>query len=707
LACLSLLFPAIAWVKDNIGSPTPDGPPEAKRECTEETVNGHKVSDLYRWLEDANSPTTQDYVRRQLAYTRRLLDPLPGRDRIRKRLTELLATGTIGTPQIAGKYYFYTRRTGEQNQPVLLVRDSLHGEDRVLLDVNGMASDGTVALDWWFPSDDGIYVAYGISSGGSEESMLGIVETASLRLLPDSIGRTRFASVTWKKDNSGFYYTRRPKKGDVPAGEEAYHVKVFYHSLGSEPEGDQLVFGEQLHAQAMPSVQLAADDDRWLVISVAEGWTKSEIYLQDLEGNTQPIKLTTGKNFLYSAEVCRDRLYIVSNEDSPQGCVFLANVENPKRENWKTLIPASDAVLQNISVVGGQLLALYEKNATSLLRQFDLSGRAIGEPRLPKIGSVFGIGGRWNRDEAFIGFHSFTVPPTIFRLDMSSGQLHPWDQVLPPNIKTSDYEVDQIWFTSKDGTKVPMFVVHKRALRLNGRNPTLLNGYGGFNISLTPTFAGGRYLWLEHGGVLAVANLRGGAEFGEDWHRAGMLENKQNVFDDFISGAEYLISAQYTDKEHLAIQGGSNGGLLMGAVFTQRPDLCRAVVCQVPLLDMLRYQHFQIAKLWIPEYGSADDPDQFRWLHAYSPYHRVRAGTEYPAILFVTADGDTRVDPMHAKKMTALMQAEAANGQNRERPILLRIDSKAGHGAGKPIVKQIDEGTDIYSFLFWQLEVEP
>ena len=260
---------------------------------------------------------------------------------------------------------------------------------------------------------------------------------------------------------------------------------------------------------------------------------------------------------------------------------------------------------------------------------------------------------------------------------MSSGQLHPWDQVLPPNIKTSDYEVDQIWFTSKDGTKVPMFVVHKRALRLNGRNPTLLNGYGGFNISLTPTFAGGRYLWLEHGGVLAVANLRGGAEFGEDWHRAGMLENKQNVFDDFISGAEYLISAQYTDKEHLAIQGGSNGGLLMGAVFTQRPDLCRAVVCQVPLLDMLRYQHFQIAKLWIPEYGSADDPDQFRWLHAYSPYHRVRAGTEYPAILFVTADGDTRVDPMHAKKMTALMQAEAANGQNRERPILLRIDSMA------------------------------
>jgi len=391
--------------------------------------------------------------------------------------------------------------------------------------------------------------------------------------------------------------------------------------------------------------------------------------------------------------------------------VFAVDASNPKRENWKEIIPQRDAVLKGVAVFGGQVFAQYEKNASSQLRLFELDGKPIQEFSLPAIGTIggvpgnsnVGIGGRWDRKEAFYDFVSFTIPPTVYHVDLRLRHSEVWDKVSAPGIDPTAYEVNQVWYTSKDGTKVPMFVFHKKGLTLNGKNPTLLTGYGGFDISLTPDFRGSRYLWLEHGGVLAVANLRGGSEFGEDWHRAGMREKKQNVFDDFIAAAEFLIADKYTDKDHLAIQGGSNGGLLMGAAFTQRPDLFRAVVCQVPLLDMLRYQNFQIAKLWIPEYGSADDAAQFDWLYAYSPYHHVKAGTEYPAILFMTADTDTRVDPMHAKKMAALMQAEAANGQSRERPILLRIETKAGHGAGKPITKQIEEGVDIYSFLFWQL----
>jgi len=333
-------------------------------------------------------------------------------------------------------------------------------------------------------------------------------------------------------------------------------------------------------------------------------------------------------------------------------------------------------------------------------------GTLLKELPLPAIGTVFASEGKWDRDEVFYGFQSFTIPPSIYRYDLKTGATTVWAKVDAPAIDAGAYEVQQEWYHSKDGTRVPMFVVSRKGLKKDGHNPTLLTGYGGFNASFTPAFNRAAYLWLEHGGVYAVANLRGGEEFGEDWHRAGMLDKKQNVFDDMIGAAEYLISEKYTDKDHLAIQGRSNGGLLMGAMITQRPDLFRAVVCQVPLLDMLHYQDFQMARFWISEYGSAEDPEQFKWLYAYSPYHHVKAGTEYPAILFTTADSDSRVDPMHAKKMTALMQASAANGSSRVRPILLRIETQAGHGAGEPVAKQIEEGTDVYSFLFWQLGVK-
>jgi prolyl oligopeptidase len=710
----ALMFVAAALWAEDASTPSvavPQGPPKAKIEPVTEELHGHKIVDNYRWLEDGDSAATHEFVQQELAYTRGILDPLPGREMISGRLRELSQIGMINAPQLGGNYYFYTRREGAQNQPVLYVREGVHGKDRALVDVNSMSADATVALDWWFPSDDGKYVAYGLSSSGSEESVLHVVETASGKVLPDQIDRTRYQGVNWKKDNSGFYYNLHPKKGEVPEGEEVYHVKAYYHVLGSEPATDKMIFdpaslGPGHKPQEIPFLQLADDDDRWLLSSVFEGYAKTELFLQDLKAGTPPVEVTTRKEFLYSGEIFQGRLYITTNEDAPRFRVFIVDAANPKRENWKEIIPQSDAVLQNLSVVGGKLFGQYEQNASSKLKLFELDGKLLGDIALPAIGTAAGFGGRWDRNELFYGFQSFTIPASVYQVDLASRESTLWDRVHAP-IDPSQYQSKQVWFTSKDGTKVPMFLFHKKGITLDGKNPTLLTGYGGFNITQTPSFVAGRFVWLDHGGVYAIANLRGGGEFGEDWHRAGMLGNKQNVFDDFIAAAEFLIADGLTDKDHLAIQGGSNGGLLTGAALTQRPELFRAVVCQVPLLDMLRYQNFRIAKLWIPEYGSAEDPKQFDWLYAYSPYHHVKAGGEYPSIMFMTADSDMRVDPMHAKKMSALMQAEAKNGQSRKRPILLRIEPKAGHGAGKPVSKQIEEGVDIYSFLFWQLGVKP
>jgi len=687
-------------------APVPDGPPVAEIKPVVDLFHGTRVIDNYRWLEKSDTPQTGKWVEEEMAYTRALLDPLPGRDAIHKRLSELLSIGNVTPPVIAGRHYFYTRREGMQNQPVLYVREGLNGTDRVLVDANQLAADGTIALDWFQPSENGKYVAYGTSPSGSEMSTLRIVETKTGTLLPDTIERTRAASVAWLHDNSGFYYTRYPKQGEVPAGQEMYNRHVYFHLLGSPVETDDPIFGEGRDPEDWPSLSLS-NDGRWLLIQVSQGWTKSELYLMDLKSDKPASRLTTGKDFLYSGDLYDGKIYITTNEDAPRYRIFVTDAGNFDREAWKEIVPQSDAVLLGAAVFGGKLFAQYEQNASSQLKLFDLDGKKLGDLPLPAIGTVFASGGRWDRDEVFYGFQSFTFAPSIYRYDLKNGTTSLWTKVEAPSINPADYDVAQEWFHSKDGTKVPMFVVHKKGLEKNGKTPTLLTAYGGFNLSLTPSFNRAAYLWMEHGGVYAVANLRGGAEFGEDWHRAGMLDKKQNVFDDMIAAAEHLISERYTNKNHLAIQGGSNGGLLMGAMLTQRPDLFRAVVCQVPLLDMLHYQDFQIAKLWIPEYGSSDDPQQFKWLYAYSPYHHVKMGTEYPSVLFMTADTDTRVDPMHAKKMAALMQAEARNGASKTRPILLRIESKAGHGAGKPVTKQIEELTDVYSFLFWQLGVKP
>ena len=699
----------------------PSAPPKAKSETVIDDYHGQEIADPYRWLEDSGARETQLFVQEQNAYTRSVLENIPGRDELRRRVEQLLTIGRVASPRIGGNNYFYERRDGRQNQAVVYVREGRDGKERSLIDVNDLAPDGTIALDWWYPSDDGRYVAFGTSPNGSELSTLQVIEAATGKLLAEKIERTRAASVAWLPDSSGFYYTRYPKSGDVPAGEEMYNRRVFFHQLSSAGNAggaqDPLIFpadGVELTQQQWPNVSIS-HDGRWLLVDVSDGWTKTELYLKDLSFNdffskghsTQQgrfQRITTGGNFIYHAEMLDGQLYITTNEDAPRFRVFKAECAAPQRSNWQEIIPESDAVIEGrAAIIARKLFVHFIRNASSQLSLFDLDGRLVANVAMPALGSIFDLGGNWNSDSGFFGFVSYAIPPTVFEVSLN-GQISEWARV-ESGIDPARYQVEQLWFRSKDGTRVPMFVVSKKGLVKNGSNPTLLSGYGGFNVGRTPFFNRNvMLLLLEQGGVYVDVQLRGGNEFGEDWHRNGMMEKKQNVFVDFIAAAEHLITEKYTDAAHLAIQGGSNGGLLMGAALTQRPDLFRAVVCQVPLLDMLRYQSFQIAKLWIPEYGSSDDPAQFEYLRAYSPYHHVKTGTLYPAVLFMTAESDTRVDPMHAVKMAALLQAEAVNGP--ERPILLRVDSKAGHGVGKPIAKLVDDAVDVWSFLFSQLGVK-
>lgn len=661
------------------------GPPRAEVRAFSEEWHGTKVVDNYRWLEDGSSPETKKWVAAESAYTRSVLDAVPGREEIRRRVTELSRIGEIGVPKVAGKFYFYTRREGAQERAVMYVREGIDGKDRALVDVNAMAADGTVSLDWFFPAVHGKYVAYGTSSNNSTTSVgmstLHVIETKSGNILPDTIERTRACSVAWSLDNSGFYYTKYPKKGDVPEGQERYNRHVFYHELGTDPEKDPLIFGEGRDAEDWPSVSLD-NDGRMLLITVAQGSTKSELFLMDLRKGTPPTRITTGKNFIYRGTVYNGRVYILTDEDAPRYRMFVTEAGVYDRDDWKEIIPQTGSVLKDAAIYGGKIFAQYEQNAASQIKVFSVDGTLAGNLEVPAMGTVFGSGGQFDHDEIFYGFESFTTAPVIYRYSVETREVKVWARVEASSIDASAYEVEQEWFQSKDGTRVPMFLVHKKGLKKDGRNPTLLTGYGGFGVSETPRFEAENFWWLEHGGIYAVANLRGGGEFGEEWHRAGMLDKKQNVFDDMIAAAEYLVAEKYTDRDHLALRGRGNGGLVVEAVMTQRPELVRAVVCESPVLDMLRYQNFGTGRLWISEYGTAESPEQFKWLYGYSPYHRVKAGVEYPAMLFVGGEGDGR-------KMVAAMRSGG------KKNVLLETGSSGRE----------EEGVDLFSFLAREVEV--
>ena len=664
-----------------------------------EVLHGEAIPDPYRWLEDGDDPAVAEWTRRQNERTEAYLAAIPERPLIRRRLEQLLAIGVVGVPTPARGRYVYLRRDGSQNQPVLYVRDGIGGPDRVALDPNALNAEGTTALDWYYPSEDGRLLAYGLSEDGSERSVLHVLDLTTLEPRPDRIPDTRAADLAWLPDATGFYYTRYPAPGSVPEGEEQYHRSVYLHRLGTDPAADPLIFApvEPVH---WPGVSLSRDG-RWLLISVSRTFDQTDLYLRDLAADGPLVPVARDLPALFEGQVVGDRLYIRTNLEGPTYGLYAADPESPGRADWRTLVaPRTDAVLEGVSVTRAHLALNYLERATSRLVLTDLDGAAPRDVPLPAIGSVFGTGSESDGDELFYGFSSYGVPPSIYRLDLTAGAQTLWQQV-EADVDPARFEVRQVTFASRDGTPVTMFVVAPRGLALDGSNPTYLTGYGGFNISMTPAFSRSLLLWLEHGGVLAVPNLRGGGEYGESWHQGGMLGTKQNTFDDCIAAAEWLIRERYTSPERLALAGGSNGGLLAGALLTQRPDLFRAVIIQVPLLDMLRYHHFLIAKLWIPEYGSPEDPEQYLWLRGYSPYHHVRDDAPYPAVLLATAESDTRVDPMHARKMTARLQAATSSG----RPILLRLESKAGHGAGKPLAKLVDELTDSWSFVFHELGV--
>lgn len=667
--------------------------PTTQRDNVKDVLHGVELADPYRWLEDQQSPQTRAWIDAQNAHTASVLDKLPGRRELAKRLTALLEVDTISTPVVRGDRYFFTRRAAGQDLPAIYFRQGPDGEDQVLVDPHELSPDHTTSVVLLDIAEDGTLLAYGIRRGGEDELAVRFLDIETRRDLTDKLPTARYFSIALKADNGGLFYARHDDDGP----------RIYEHTFGQPVAEDRLVFGEGYGPEKIIDVEMS-DDGRYLLLTVYYGSAakKTELYLVEV---AQPDEIVTVVNKIearFTGHVAGEHVFLETNWQAPQGRVLATKVTEPTAEHWVEIVPESEASLVAVAPIGGKLVATYLNEVKSQVKRFDIRGKPLGELVLPEIGSVGQLSGNWDGDAAFVGFSSFNLPSTIYRYDVASGQRDVWASDNVP-FDSDRYEVRQVWYSSRDGTRVPMFLVHAKDLVLDGQRPTLLSGYGGFNISLTPRFSALVAAWLEYGGVFAVPNLRGGGEFGEPWHEAGMLERKQNVFDDFIAAAEWLIDQKYTNPAKLAISGASNGGLLVGAALTQRPELFQAAICRYPLLDMVRYHQFLVARFWVPEYGSSEDAEQFAYLHAYSPYHRVEQHQHYPAVLFITGDADTRVDPLHARKMAALLQSATAS----DRPVLLRYDTKAGHARGStPVSKQVAEMTDELSFLFWQLGVD-
>ncbi len=674
--------------------------PETKKGETTDNYHGTKVADPYRWLEDDNSEETKAWVKAENKVTFDYLATLPQREQIRKRLEELWNYPRYSSPVKKGNQYYFYKNNGLQNQSVMYRQTGLNGNPEEFLDPNTLNKEGIAALGSTNFSKTGKYFAYSIAVAGSDWQEIFVMESGSKKLLKDKIEWTKFGGASWNGDE-GFYYSGydQPDEKSKLSKQNQFH-KVFYHQLGTEQANDKLIYEDREHPLRYHGAGLT-EDERFLILGVSEGTSGGETWYWDKKDPAQSAFKLLIPGFSTDPDVVDNdggKLLVKTNDNAPNYKVVLIDPQNPAKENWKTLIPEKEEALQAVSTGGGYLFASYLKDASTKVYQYTYAGKLVREIKLPGIGTAGGFGGEKEDKEFFYTFSSFSTPPSIYRYDIASGQSVLFRKT-EVKIRTEDFETKQVFFTSKDGTKVPMFLTYKKGIVLDGQNPTLIYGYGGFNIPVTPGFSTSNAFFIEQGGIYAVVNLRGGSEYGEKWHQGGMLEKKQNVFDDFIGAAEYLIKEKYTNNQKIAIRGGSNGGLLIGAAMTQRPDLFKVALPAVGVMDMLRYHRFTVGWGWAVEYGNADSASQFPYLYKYSPYHNLKPGVSYPATLVTTADHDDRVVPAHSFKFAARLQEYNAGNS----PVLIRIDTNAGHGAGKPTSKQIDEATDIWSFVMYNL----
>jgi len=674
----------------------PTNYPPARKSDQVDNYHGVKVADPYRWLEDLDSEETRNWVEAENKLTFGFLASIPERNAIKDRLTRLWNFEKYGVPFREGNRYFYTRNSGLQNQAVLYTVTALDAQPQMILDPNTLSSDGTVALSGLQVSPDGKLLAYSLSSSGSDWQEWKVRDVETSKDLSDHLKWVKFSGVSWTRDGKGFFYSRydEPKSDALKATN--YFQKIYFHKLGTAQTEDVLVY-ERPDQQDWLLGGTVTEDGNYLIITVYEGTdVKTRIYYKDLKAkDASVVKLLDDFDAAYTFVANEGtRLWFQTDLQSPRGKVVEIDTSNPARSNWRVVVPESKETLQTVTFVNNKFILNYLKDAYTQVKIYDTAGKLVNEVAFPGIGSAEGFSGKASDKETFYSFTGFTTPTTIYRYDMTTGKSTVFRQP-KVDFNPAEYETKQVFYKSKDGTKVPMFITHKKGLKLDGNNPTYLYGYGGFNVSLPPAFSVGILVWMEMGGVYAQPNLRGGGEYGEEWHQAGMKLRKQNVFDDFISAAQWLIDNKYTSTPKLAIGGGSNGGLLVGAALTQRPDLFGAALPSVGVMDMLRFQQFTIGWAWVSDYGSSDNPDEFKAIYAYSPLHNIKPGTSYPPTMITTADHDDRVWPGHSFKFAAALQA----AQGGTAPVLIRIETKAGHGAGKPTSKIIEEVADRWAFL--------
>lgn len=676
--------------------------PESIRENATDNYFGTDINDPYRWLENDTAASVIKWVDAQNDITFDYLSHIPYREQIRKRLTEIWNYPKYSSPFKEGEWYYFFKNDGLQNQSVLYRQKGLDATPEIFLDPNTLTSDGTASLASITFSKDHKLCAIGIAQSGSDWNEIVVMDVTTKQYLKDKIEWVKFSGATWQ--GNGFYYSRydEPAKGKAYSNQNEF-MKIYYHKIGNSQQQDELVYEDKAHPLRYFNAAIT-EDERFMLIYVSEGTHGNEILIKDLNKGEKTFR-TLFKGFENNYAVIDnigDRILATTDKGSPKYRLIELDPTKPEENNWKTIVAESADLLEGVSYWNGKLFLSYLKDASTRLFRTNADGSEKEEIKLPGIGTASLIGGKKEDTESFYTFTSFTNPGEIYRYELTSGKSTLFRKT-EVGFNTDQFETKQVFYTSKDGTKIPLFIIHKKGIKLDGNNPTLLYGYGGFNISLTPSFSISRIYFLEQGGVYAIANLRGGGEYGEDWHKAGMLEKKQNVFDDFIAAAQYLIDEKYTSAEKLAINGGSNGGLLVGACMTQRPNLFKVAIPAVGVLDMLRYHKFTIGWGWAGEYGSSDSANQFDFLIKYSPLHNVKEAVNYPATMIMTADHDDRVVPAHSFKFAAELQAKQKKAGN---PILIRIDKKAGHGAGKPTTKLIDDATDFWSFVLWNLQAK-